>query len=267
VNTLVCLKQVLDPEIPARDFSVDSTRREAVRGSHNLVLNVFCANALETALQFREKQGGSVAVLSAGPPSAEDILRKALALKADDATLIVNDDLARPDPLAVVRILAGGIRKRGALDLVMVGRESGAWGDGQIGGLVAEELGWPCIGFVDQLEAAAAGRIRVRRQTDNGWEILEASLPLVVTITNSDHNVPRIPKTRDVMQSYRQPLTRWTLADLGLTAEQLRGDAYTEVVELFIPVKENACEFITGNTLNDRIAAFAKRVSEVVQSA
>jgi len=267
VNILVCLKQILDPEIPTRDFSVDPARREAVRGSHNLVLNVFCANALETALQFREKHGGTVAVLSSGPATAEDILRKALALKADDAALIVQDELVHPDPLAVARILAAGIRKRGAVDLVMVGRESGDWGHGQTGGLVAEELGWPCIGFVDQIEAVTAHNIRVRRQTDNGWEILEASLPLVLTITNNECNVPRIPKTRDVMQSFRKPLTKWTLADLGLTADQLRGDAYAEVLELFIPVKENACEFIAGNTLNESIAAFAERVREVVQSA
>ena len=131
---------------------------------------------------------------------------------------------ANPDPLAVARVLAAAVRKRTAVDLVLVGRESGDWGHGQTGGLLAEELGWPCISFVDQLEPgpAASNTVRVRRQTEDGWEILEASLPLVLTITNNDRNVPRIPKTRDVMKSFRMPLTRWTLADLGLTADVLQ---------------------------------------------
>src|SRR4051812_25275900 len=145
-------------------------------------MNIFCANALETALQFREQHGGSIAALSFGPPSAEDVLRKALALKSDDAVLIVGDEAANPDPLAVARVLAAGVRKRGGVDLVLVGRESGDWGHGQTGGLLAEELGWPCISFVDQLEPGGAGSntVRVRRQTEDGWELLEASLPLVL---------------------------------------------------------------------------------------
>ena len=68
MNILVALKQILDPEIPTRDFAVDAARRVAVRGSASLVLNIFCANALETALQFRERHGGTIAALSFGPP-------------------------------------------------------------------------------------------------------------------------------------------------------------------------------------------------------
>jgi electron transfer flavoprotein beta subunit len=269
MNIVVTFKQILDPEIPSRDFAVDGTRRMAVRGSASLVLNIFCANALETALQFRERHGGTITALSFGPPSAEDVLRKALALTADLAVLIAGDDEANPDPLAVARVLAAGIRKRPEVDLVLAGRESGDWGHGQTGGLLAEELGWPCISFVDQIEPgpAASNTVRVRRQTEEGWEVLEASLPLVLTITNNDQNVPRIPKTRDVMKSFRMPLTRWTLADLGLTADVLRSGTYADIVDLSIPRKEGACEFVTGNSLDERIDAFAARVLGVVRSS
>ena len=269
MNILVALKQILDPEIPTRDFAVDKARRVAARGSASLVMNIFCANALETALQFRERHGGTIAALSFGPPSAEDVLRKALALTADEAVLIERDEESNPDPLAVARVLAAGVRKRPAVDLVLVGRESGDWGHGQTGGLLAEELGWPCISFVDQLEPGPAGSkaVRVRRQTEDGSEILEATLPLVLTITNNDRNVPRIPKTRDVMKSFRMPLARWTLADLGLTADVLQAGTYADIVELSLPSKEGACEFVTGNTLEERIDAFAARVLDVVRSS
>src|SRR5258708_946372 len=164
MNILVCLKQILDPEIPARDFRIDPVNREAVRGAANLVTNIFCENALETALQFRERLGvATITVLSYGPTSAEDSLRKALAMKADAAALVVNDSNQNPDPLTVARVLAAAIRKLGTFDLIMVGREAGDWGAGQTGGLVAEELGLPCVSFVDRIELSY-GKLRLNRQ-------------------------------------------------------------------------------------------------------
>ncbi|HEY0320297.1 MAG TPA: electron transfer flavoprotein subunit beta/FixA family protein [Pyrinomonadaceae bacterium] len=267
MNILVCLKQILDPEIPARDFRIDSERREAERGAANLVTNIFCENAIETALQFRERAGDAkITVLSYGQPSAEDSLRKALAMKADAAALVEGDGNANPDPLSVARVLAAAIRKLGTFDLIMTGREAGDWGAGQTGGLIAEELGLPCVSFVDTIESEG-GLLRLKRQTDTGWEIVEAVPPVVVTITNDEHNVPRIPKVRDVMMSYRQPLTKLTLDDLGIDASEARaGDIYYEVAELFIPQKETRCEFVTGDTLDEKVEAFAKRIVEVTRS-
>jgi electron transfer flavoprotein beta subunit len=264
MNILVCLKQILDPEIPARDFRVDPVRREAEQGSANLVTNIFCENALETALQLRERAGAArITVLSYGAPRAEDSLRKALAMKADAAALVTNDGNTNPDPLTVARVLAAAIRKLGTFDLIMTGREAGDWGAGQTGGLLAEELGLPCVSFVDSIEMAE-GRLRLKRQTDTGWELLEATPPVVLTVTNDEHNVPRIPKVRDVMMSYRQPLPIWTLDDLGIEAGEARaGNSYYEVADLSIPQKETRCEFVSGDTLDEKVAAFARRIVEV----
>lgn len=265
MNILVCLKQILDPEIPARDFRVDAARREAERGAANLVTNIFCENALETALQLKERAGGAnITVLSYGQPTAEDTLRKALAMKADAAAHVLDEsDSATPDPLAVARVLAAAIRRLGTFDLVMVGREAGDWGAGQTGGLLAEELGLPCVSFVDHIETAD-GKLRLKRQTDTGWEVLEASPPVVVTVTNDEHNVPRIPKVRDVMMSYRQPLTKFTLDDLGLASDET--NTYYEVAELFIPQKETRCDFVTGDTLDEKVEAFARHIIKAVDS-
>src|SRR5512141_3496727 len=101
MNILVCLKQILDPEVPARDFRIDAARKEAERGSANLVTNIFCENALETALQFRDRAGDSkITALSYGPASAEDSLRKAMAMKVDAAALVVDGSEVQHDPLA-----------------------------------------------------------------------------------------------------------------------------------------------------------------------
>ena len=196
MNILVCLKQILDPEMPTRDFRISASGIEGDRGSAGLVMNIFCANALETALQFRDAHGGKITVVAFGAASAEEILRKALALRVDTAFHIHEDLSDRPQPWCVAQVLAYAIRKTGNIDLVLTGRESGDWGDGQTGGFLAEELQMPCVSFADQLvhDAGKPGTIRIRRQTDQGTETVEATMPLVVTITNNEHNVPRIAK-------------------------------------------------------------------------
>jgi electron transfer flavoprotein beta subunit len=240
MNIVVCMKQILDPEVPARDFRIDAAKKEAERGSANLVTNIFCENALETALQL----GGTITALTYGPESAEDTLRKALAMKASAAAHVVGDG---GHPLHVVQVLAAAIRKLGPFDLVITGRESGDWGAGQTGALLAEELGLPCVSFADTIEPG----LRIRRQTESGWEIVEAQPPLVVTVTNAEHNVPRIPKVRDVMMAHRQPITRFTADELGVAPSD-----YYEIVELSIPQKESRCEFVD-------VDEFAKRVAEI----
>lgn len=240
MNVVVCMKQILDPEVPARDFRIDPAKKEAERGSANLVTNIFCENALETALQL----GGTITALTYGPESAEDTLRKALAMKANAAAHVVGDG---GHPLHVAQVLAAAIRKLGPFDLVITGRESGDWGAGQTGALIAEELGLPCVSFADTIESG----LRIRRQTESGWEIVEAQPPLVVTITNAEHNVPRIPKVRDVMMAHRQPITRFTAEELGVAPSD-----YYEIVELAIPQKETRCEFVD-------VDEFAKRISEI----
>jgi electron transfer flavoprotein beta subunit len=261
LNILVCLKQILDPEIPARDFRIDPEKKQAVRGAADLVVNIFCENALETALQFRDRSGGKITALSCGSEQTEDAIRKALAMKADEAVLITDNADAHPDPLRVARMVAAAIRKLGGFDLILVGRESGDWGMGQTGGLLAEELGVPFIGLVDQIESAGTA-LRLRRQTDKGYEILEATPPLVASVTNSKDNLPRIPKTRDVMASYRKPLTRWSVEDLGLDADATAA-ASCELVDLQLPQRNSQCQFIAGDSLDEKVEAFARRVKEI----
>lgn len=260
MNIVVCLKQVLDPEIPARDFKINKERREAERGSANLVTSIFCANALETALQFRDTHGGKITVLTYGTVAAEDVLRKAIALKADDAVLVLNDQSSSPDPLQVASVLAAAIKKIDAVNLILVGRESADWGAGQTGGLVAEILGLPCLAFVDHIDLVD-GSLRIRRQTETGRDVYRATPPIVLTITNDDHNLPRVPKTKDVMLSSRKPITKWSLTDLGIEPTP----SYVKVAELGIPEKNTTCEFVDGETLDDKVATLARKIADVLQ--
>jgi electron transfer flavoprotein beta subunit len=261
MKILVCMKQILDPDMPARDFRVDASRNEAERGGASLVPNIFCENALETALQLRDATGGSVTALSFGTEEAEDVVRKALAMTVDDAALVTRADGPVPDTLTVAKVLAAAARKLGDFDVVMVGRESGDWGVGQTGGLLAEELGLPMVALVDNAEPADGG-LRLRRQTDSGYDVVEATGPVMATITNSEGNVPRIPKTRDVMKSYRKPLTTWNVDELEAAADE----KVAEVVELSVPEKHVTCEFVEGDSLDEKVDAFARKIADVMSA-
>ena len=112
---------------------------------------------------------------------------------------------------------------------------------------------------------ADGGKLRLKRQTDTGWEIVEAQTPCVLTITNDEHNLPRIPKVRDVMLSYRAPLTELTLDELGIDATATRaGNAYSAVADLVVPDREINCEFVAGDTLDEKVADFARRIAQTL---
>jgi len=266
MKILVCLKQILDPEVSPRDFQLDQANLTAARGSANLVTNIFCENALETALQLKEKTGGEITALTFGSSEAEDVLRKALALRVDHAVHVVNPGLAHVGSAGASCVLSAAIRKLGEFDLLMFGREAGDWGEGQTGGQVAEDLGLPFVAFVDTIEAGDAG-LQVTRQTETGREQFWASSALVVSITNNDANVPRIPRTRDIMMAHRKELTTWSLDDVGLTEDVIcEASSGTQVVDLFIPQKDTTCEFIEGDSIDERIDAFARRVAEIISN-
>lgn len=271
MRVLVCLKQILDPDVPARDFAIDTTAKAAKRGGANLVTNIFCENAIETALQFREAAGDAkITALCYGESSAEDCLRKAMAMTVDEACLVEREGTTNPDAVAVGRVLAAAIQRLeqdgGPFDVILVGRESGDWGVGQTGGVLAEELGRPALGFVESL-SPADGCVTLRRQTDDGIEVAEAQAPFLVTITNNEDNVPRIPKTRDVMMSYRKPLAKLSLIDLDLDTDEIRnGSSNFEVDEIFVPSDEVECDLAEGDTLEERVDRLAKQIHEVVAS-
>jgi electron transfer flavoprotein beta subunit len=255
------MKQILDPDVPARDFRIDAANRQAERGGANMVPNIFCENALETALQLRDATDGEVTALTFGPEEAEDVVRKALAMTVNGAAQVVRPDGPAPDALTVARVLAAAAKKLGDFDVVMLGRESGDWGVGQTGGLLAEELGLPMVALVDQATSGGGG-VTFRRQTDYGTDTVSADGPVLVTVTNCEGNVPRIPKTRDVMKSYRKPLTTWQMDELGVDATEI----VAEVVELSIPEKDVVCEFVEGDSVEEKVDAFAKRIADVMSA-
>lgn len=261
LHLVVCLKQILDPEIPPADFKLDAAGgRAAACGS--LVVSIFDENALEVALQLRKNVGeAKITALSLGPPSAVDALRKALSMRADEAVLIREEDFPAIDAQGTARILAAAIRKLPPADLVLCGRESGDWHGGMVGAFLASELDRPYTAFVAGV-TRQDDHFHLRRQTDDGWEIVRSTAPAVISVTNDDHNLPRIPKVKDNMMAFRKQVPVWTAADLGLAPTEVAGpNSRLELSRLYITVVERKCEMVSGDTAEARAQNLVQRLA------
>lgn len=264
LRIVVCIKQVIDPEMPQRDFRLDQSGKEAALGRASMVISTFDEIAVEVALQLREKAGGEVTVLTLGGKQAEEALRKALAMTADNAARVddtglgrAGEGLGRVDSFVTAAVLAAAVRKLGGADLVLCGRQAADTDAGQVGLLLAEELGMPTVTAVFAIEPAGTG-VRLKRENPGGYEVVEASLPVLATVTNAETNIPRIPKVKDVMASFRKPVTVWTAADLGLDPAALAPRATYR--RLYIPETETTCEMIGGDSPEEQAAALAERI-------
>lgn len=260
MRIVVCIKQVIDPEVPPSEFRIDPQKKEAVQGRANLVISTFDECALEVALQVKDKvPETTVTALTFGPKTAEEALRKALAMRADEAVRIDTDRTGRMDPAGVAQVVASAIQKMSGADVVLFGREGADFDSAQVGQMTAEALEMPLITLATEMEVGEKG-IRARRHGDDGWSIVETPTPVALTITNAPVNVPRIPKVKDVMQAHRKPITTMTLDELGIDPAILSEAAPVELEELFIPEVNNQVTIIEGETPEEKAEKLAQAI-------
>jgi electron transfer flavoprotein beta subunit len=243
VDVIVCLKQVVDPELPARDFVIDpATMRQAQEG-RPLVISTYDENALEVALQLKDGGGAKVTALTLAPQgTVGDAVRLALAMGADEAVVV--DDPQSPRLLGMEKaaLLAAAIRRIGRYDLVLAGCESADWVERVVPPLLAEMLQTSCVTFASKVEVTD-GRLRVRRMADDGIHYLDVRLPAVISIASDETNRPRLPKVKDIVAAKRKPVHVWSRADLSHATPPL---ASVEVREVAVPQQTSRCQFLSG---------------------
>ena len=218
----VCVKQV-----PEGNRRIDPGSKRLDRSGEG-ALNAFDANAVEEALRVKDAAGeGEVVLVSMGPAKAADALRKALAMGADRAVLVTDEAAAGADLVGTSRVLAAAL-ERESPDLVLFGQQA-ADGDGAVlWAAVAERLRRPVISQVAEL-TVADGKARGKRQTEFGYDMIEAPLPAVVAVSDAI-NEPRYPSLKGIMGAKSKPQETVTLGDLGVEA-----GAKTEVLALSDP--------------------------------
>ena len=204
---VVLAKQVPDTKrITGEAMKDDGTVNRAALPA---IFNPEDLHALEAALAVRDAYGGTVTVMSMGPPRAADILREALCRGADRAILLTDRRSAGSDTLATSYILSCAVRHLDRVDLVFCGRQAIDGDTAQVGPQLAEKIGLPQVTYVEQTPAIENGTLRVRRNTGHGWERVETGLPVLLTVTDGA-NTPRPPAARRLMK-YRRARCRFEI--------------------------------------------------------
>lgn len=196
-DSIVCVKQVPD----TANVTADAMREDGTvnRGALPTIFNPEDLHALESALEIRDRFGGTVTVLTMGPPKAGDVLRDCLYRGADRAILVTDRRAAGSDTLATSYILSQAVKSVGKFDLVFCGRQAIDGDTAQVGPQIAEKLGVPQITYLEEVVSAEEKSIRVRRNVGNGWEIVQAPVPVLITVIDTA-NVPRYRAAKRVMR-------------------------------------------------------------------
>ena len=218
MNIVVTVKQVPDPNIPPSDIQLDAGARRIVSPFGVAPgINGYDANALEEALRLREKHGGRVTVLGLGEDAAREALKGAVAMGADAAILLNDPQWLEADSAGVGRALAGAVRKLGACDLVLCGRQASDTDGGQVLFWLAAALGIDAVSPVAAIESAEADALIVRRLSEDGYQRLRVGLPALLGIS-SEINEPRRASMRGIMAAARMHIPGWKADDVGLKA-------------------------------------------------
>jgi electron transfer flavoprotein beta subunit len=260
LNIIVTAKQVIDPEIPKVAFKIDATSKHVVvPSSFPPIVNGFDEHALEAALRLKDTQEAKVTVLAVGKSFSIDVMRKLLAMGADEMVLVQDSQIDNTlDSRVTAQLLAAAIHKIGAFDLVLCGRQASDWDNAQVPLLLTEALAIPCVTIARKIEVHDQ-MVEVERVLPEGQEVVEAHLPALVTVSN-ELGLPRYPTMRAIMAANRKRPTLWKLSDLGIDASQLQPGL--ELVDLFVPVNEQACEMIEGSDEREMARHLFRKLQE-----
>ena len=224
----VCVKQV--PEAQAKRIDPGTKRLDR---SGEAALNAFDANAIEEALRVKESSGdGEVVLVSLGPQAALDALRKGLAMGADRAVLVSDDTAAGSDLVATSLALAKALEREGA-DLILFGQQASDSDGAVLWAAVADRLRVPLISQAAELSVADR-KARVKRQTEFGYDVIEAPLPAVVAVSDAI-NEPRYPSLKGIMGAKKKPQETLDASALGLDGALGEQGSKTEVYTINDP--------------------------------
>ncbi len=230
MNIIVCIKQVPDTAEIKINPETNTLMREGVPS----IINPFDMNALEAAVQIKEQTGAKVIVLTMGPPQAEASLREAISLGADEVVLLSDRLFAGSDTWATSYALAKAIEKLDA-GIIFCGKQAIDGDTAQVGPETAEFLNVPHISYVKKIEEITDTSIRVQRMMDDGYDIVESPLPVLLTAVR-ELNEPRMPSLKGKMAARKAEIKTLNAADIGADEESLglKGSP-TQVRNIFAP--------------------------------
>ncbi|MBN1176810.1 MAG: electron transfer flavoprotein subunit beta/FixA family protein [Dehalococcoidales bacterium] len=255
MNIVVCLKQVPG----TTEVKIDPETNTLIRQGIENIINPFDTYAIEEGVRIKEKDGGKVTVITMGPSQADAALRESISLGADEAVLLCDNAFRGADTWATAFTLSCAVKKLDRYDLIICGRQTIDGDTGQVGPELAEMLDIPFIAYVSETEEIKDGYLRVKRMVEDGHEVIETTLPAVITVAK-EINVPRLPSLRGIMKSKSAKIETWGIAELAVDENTvgLSGSS-TQVIKIFFPQRVHQAEMLEGtlekqaDTLIDRL--------------
>ena len=244
MNIIVCIKQV--PE--TTEVRINPETNTLIREGVKSIINPFDMYAIEEAVRFKEKFGGKATVITMGPPQAEAALREALSLGIDEAILITDRAFAGSDTWATSYTLAQVIRKIGAFDLILCGKQASDGDTAQVGPGISAHLDIPQVTYVKKIEELRDNSLRVERMMEEGYEVIETPLPCLLTVVK-EINEPRLPSLKGMLRAKSAKITVWTQKELSLDSQSIGlCGSPTQVIKIFTPPPRIGGQILKGDT-------------------
>jgi electron transfer flavoprotein beta subunit len=256
MNIIVCIKQVPN----TTDVKIDPVTNTLIREGVESIINPFDTYAIEEGVRLRERFGGKVTVITMGPPQAEKALREAISLGCDEAILISDRKFAGSDTWATSYTLSCAIRKVGAFDIIVCGKQASDGDTAQVGPGISAHLDIPQVTYIKKIEEISENKARVERMTEEGYDIIETPLPCLLTVVK-EINTPRLPSLKGMMKAKSAKIAVWTAEEIEADGKSIGLDGSpTRVIKIFTPPPRKGGEILKGDA-----GEIAKRLGELLK--
>jgi electron transfer flavoprotein beta subunit len=261
MNIVVCVKQVIDPEAPSSAFQINPATNKVDMKGAPAVIDPYGEYAVEAALKIKDSIGGKITSVTMGYNLLKEVVKKPLSMGADELIILEDPNYDGADSYSTAYVLAMATKKIANYDVILLGREASDTNAGQTGAGIAEILGLPCITLARKIDISD-NTARIEKVTADGYEIVEVSLPAVITISN-EIGEPRYPTIKGIMTAKRVEPVIWKPADIGLDTSQIGSfGCKTKIVKLFQKVLEGKCEMVQGGTPEEAGINLALKIRE-----
>jgi electron transfer flavoprotein beta subunit len=254
MRIIVCIKQVPD----TAEVKINPETGTLIREGVPSIINPFDMHAIEAGIHIKERAGGKVTVITMGPPQAETALRDAISMGADAGVLLSDLAFAGSDTWATSYTLSRAIQKIGA-DVILCGKQAIDGDTAQVGPEIAEFLDIPHISYVKKIEEITGNSIRVQRMMDEGYDIVESTLPVLLTVVK-ELNEPRLPSLKGKMAAKKAVIQKWGQSDIQADENDigLKGSP-TQVKNIFRPEARSDRKMLEG-TPEEQIEALLQEL-------
>lgn len=258
LKIIVCIKQIPDPEGPRSSYKIDVIEKKIIPVGIPPVINPYDENALESALQLKDKLGVKIIVVNMTERAALPILRKALSVGGDELVVLEDEKFKDLNSYSTAYVLSTAIKKIGEYDIILVGRQAADWDCGQTGLIIAEILEIPSINLAQKVRVEDSWII-VERLKRNGYEVVKARKPILITVSSEIGDL-RLPSLKAIKEANQKLLTVWNIVDLKIDPKNLET---RKIYKLYSPPATlRKCIWIEGQSPQEKGEKLAVKLKE-----